>query len=75
MRKSRSPERPGYREPLAFPTLIALVAGLVLFGVFHYSLLLAVGSAIFVGFFGWLWWQRRHTAPAAKRKPARKRKN
>ena len=58
----------------AHPTLVALVAGLVLFGVLHYSLLLAVGSAIFVGFFGWLWWQRRHAAPAPKRKPARKRK-
>ncbi len=77
MRKSRSPEKPVYREPLAYPTLVALVAGLVLFGVMHYSLLLAVGSAIFVGFFGWLWWQRHTSQPSAKpprRVATRKRK-
>jgi Flp pilus assembly protein TadB len=73
-RKSRSAEVPGYREPLAYPTLVALVAGLVLFGVMHYSLLLAVGSAIFVGFFGWLWWQRKFAAPAPRTPAPRKRK-
>jgi uncharacterized iron-regulated membrane protein len=73
MRKSRSPDRPGYREPLAYPTLVALVAGVVLFGVMHYSLLLAVGSAIFVGFFGWLWWQRRFASPPARPRRALRR--
>jgi hypothetical protein len=61
-------------ELLTFPVLIMLVAGIVVFGVFHYSLMLAVLSAVFVGFFGWLWWWRRSqamTTPA--RKPARRR--
>lgn len=77
MRRSRSPEKPVYREWLAFPTLVALVGGLVLFGVMHYSLLLAVGSAIFVGFFGWLWWQRHTSQPTTtrpRRAATRKRK-
>jgi len=74
--RSRKKDVPGYREPLAFPMLIALVAGLVLMGVLHYYLLLAVGSAIFVGFFGWLWWQRtvKHRDPAKPSRPARRKR-
>lgn len=41
-----------------FPVLFTLVAGIIVFGVFHYSGMLAVFSAIFAGFFGWLWWKR-----------------
>ena len=79
-RKSRSPEKPVYREALAFPTLVALVAGLVLFGVMHYSLLLAAGSVIIVGFFSWLWWHRHQSrnTPTTARSPrasSRKRKH
>lgn len=75
-RKSRSPEIPGYRKPLAFPTLVALVTAMVLFGVMHYSLLLAVGSAIFVGFFGWRWWLRTTAKSPARRRrtPSRQRR-
>jgi uncharacterized iron-regulated membrane protein len=58
---------------MAFPMLFVLVMGVIALGMFHYSALLAAGSAIFVGFFGWLWWKRRTAAaPRTKMKaPAR----
>jgi len=65
-------------EQSTYLVLIALVAGLVAFGTLHYSLLLAIGSAGFVGFFGWLWWWRKHQqsvtdhAPPRASRPVRK---
>jgi Flp pilus assembly protein TadB len=57
------------RERMAFPILVALVMGVIIAGMFLYTGLLVVGSAIFVGYFGWLWWARR--AAAATKTPAR----
>jgi len=56
-----------------FPILVILVMGTIVLGMFQYTGLLVVGSAIFVGFFGWLWWTRRNTTTSAanKKAPAR----
>lgn len=64
---------PPNHERRTFPILVILVMGVIVLGMFQYTGLLVVGSAIFVGFFGWLWWTRRNTtASAAKKKaPAR----
>ena len=72
-RISRSRQTPPHHERTTFPILVMLVMGVMLLGMFQYSALLVAGSAIFVGFFGWLWSTRRATtASAAKRKaPAR----
>lgn len=59
-------------EQSTYLVLIALVAGLVAFGTLHYSLLLAVGSAGFVGFFGWLWWWRKNQAVAESTRGTRR---
>ncbi len=51
-----------------FLMLVPLVLAIVIFGNLHYGWLLAAGSAIFVGFFGWLAWSRRQAAhPKGKR--------
>lgn len=72
---ARAPDT-AHGEWVTFPVLFTLVSGIVVFGVFHYSALLAVFSAIFAGFFGWLWWQRRTAAPARRgpRKAATRRR-
>ena len=72
-RVRRSRQTPPNHERTAFPILVVLVMGVIVLGMFEYSALLVAGSAIFVGFFGWLWWTRRAaTATAARRKtPAR----
>ena len=44
---------------MTFPVLMMLVLGVVILGLFNYSAMLVVGSAIFAGFFGWRWWKRR----------------
>ena len=44
---------------MAFPILLILVMGVIVLGMFQYVALLAAGSVIFAGFFGWLWWTRR----------------
>ncbi len=62
----RKPRPELFKDPIAFPTLLILVVAVVAFGFFDYSLLLALGSAIFVGFFGWRWW-RRVAKPASRR--------
>ena len=64
-------------ERSTFPILVILVMGVIVLGMFQYTGLLVVGSAIFVGFFGWLWWTRRAAAAsAAKTKaPARGKRN
>jgi len=68
-RVSRSRQTPPNHERTAFPMLVILVMGVIVLGMFQYYALLVVGSAIFVGFFGWLWWMRRAaTAAAAKKK-------
>jgi nicotinamide riboside transporter PnuC len=58
-----------------FPVLFTLVAGIIVFGVFHYSGMLALFSAIFAGFFGWLWWRRATQAAhdTARPRPPRRR--
>ena len=73
-RVRRSRQTPPNHERSTFPILVILVMGVIVLGMFEYSALLVAGSAIFVGFFGWLWWTRRAaaTASATKRKaPAR----
>jgi len=61
-------------EISVYPILVALVGGVIAFGMLHYSLLLAVLSAGFVGFFTWLWWWRQNQkSVAAQRPPARHR--
>jgi hypothetical protein len=61
-------------EISVYPVLVALVGGVIAFGMLHYSLLLAVLSAGFVGFFSWLWWWRQNQKPAVtQRLPARHR--
>jgi hypothetical protein len=71
VRRSRQ-SRPD-QERTTFPILVILVMGVIVLGMFQYTGLLVAGSAIFVGFFGWLWWTRRNaTASVAKKKtPAR----
>ena len=58
-RKRRSPPRRQTlaRHPRAFPILIALIAAVIVFGAFNYTLSLALASAAVVGFFAWRWWQ------------------
>lgn len=73
-RKRRPPQRRQSltKHPLAFLFLIALVAGFIVLGVFQYTLSVAVGSAIVVGFFAWRWWQRAAPARPKKAKPKKK---
>ena len=77
-RVTPSRRSPSNRERSAFPILLVLVMGVVVSGMFFYTGLLVVGSVIFVGFFGWLWWTRRRAAPTAasarKPKPAKPRR-
>lgn len=79
VRRTRS--TPPHHDRRTFPILVILVMSVIVLGMFQYTGLLVVGSAIFVGFFGWLWWTRRNAAassakkkvPArAKRKPRRR---
>lgn len=68
-RVTRTRMTPPNHERSTFPILVILVMGVIVLGMFQYTGLLVVGSAIFVGFFGWLWWTRRTaTASAAKKK-------
>lgn len=53
---------------VAFPTLLILIAGVIVFGVLHYSVLLAVVTAISLGLYGWFWWKRR-AAPMNENRP------
>ena len=51
-RKTRvitSRQTPSRRERMAFPILLVLVMGVVVFGMFFYTGLLVAGSVIFVG--------------------------
>lgn len=73
MAKTRSPRRRSTERPFEpwrlFLLLVPLVVAIVLLGNLHYGWLLAAGSLIFVGFFGWLAWSRRQpgTSPSARR--------
>lgn len=58
-RSSRPAARPALRPWQRFLLLVPLVLIVVLLGTLHYAWLLAAGSAIFVGFFGWLAWSKR----------------
>jgi hypothetical protein len=72
-RITRTRPTPPHHDRRTFPILVILVMGVIVLGMFQYTGLLVVGSAIFAGFFGWLWWTRR-TATAAvpkKKAPAR----
>jgi len=73
IRIARARPSPAERERKAFPILVILVMGVIVLGMFQYTVLLVAGSAMFVGFFGWRWWTRR-AAPASTAKtkaPAR----
>jgi len=73
IRVTRTRQKPPSREHSVFPILLILVMGVVVLGMFQYLAVLVAGSAIFVGFFGWLWWTRRAAAATAAKKktPAR----
>jgi Flp pilus assembly protein TadB len=80
IRVTRTRSTPSQHDRRTFPILVILVMCVVVLGMFQYTGLLVVGSVIFVGFFGWLWWTRRSAAAAAtkmkvparaKRKPRR----
>lgn len=75
-RVSRTQSMPPDHDRRTYPILVILVLGVIVLGMFQYTGLLVAGSAIFVGFFGWLWWTRRNaTATSAKKKaPARARR-
>jgi len=69
-RVTRTRSTPPHHDRRTFPILVILVMCVVVLGMFQYTGLLVVGSAIFVGFFGWLWWTRRNAAAAmSKKKP------
>jgi hypothetical protein len=68
-------QSPANRERMAFPILLVLVMGVVVFGMFFYTGLLVAGSVIFVGFFGWLWWTQRHAASTRHHKPTKRRRS
>jgi hypothetical protein len=69
-RVRRSRQTQPNQERTTFPILVILVMGVIVLGMFQYTGLLVIGSAIFVGFFGWLWWTRRNAAATvAKKKP------
>jgi hypothetical protein len=72
-RVTRTRQTPSDHERSAFPILVILVMGVIVLGMFQYTGLLVIGSAIFVGFFGWLWWTRRTAAASVPKKkvPAR----
>lgn len=77
-KKTRVPsarQTPSNRERMAFPILLVLVMGVIVIGMFQYTGLLVAGSVIFVGFFGWLWWTRRHAASAHNHRPVKRRRN
>ena len=67
-RVTRTRQTPPNHERTAFPILLILVMGIIVLGMFQYTALLVAGSAIFVGFFGWLWWTRRSAAASATKK-------
>jgi len=78
-RRSKPDAAPPQSDWVTFPALLTLVAGVVVLGAFFYSAVLAVFSAIFASFVGWLWWQRRHaqpvTTPTQRRKTPARRKS
>ena len=69
-RVTRTRQTPSNHERSTFPILVILVMGVIVLGMFQYTALLVAGSAIFVGFFGWLWWTRRTTAASKTKKKA-----
>lgn len=75
MARTRSSRRPTVRRPLRpwqlFLLLVPLVLIMVTLGNLDYGWLLAAGSLIFVGFFGWLAWSKRGSKPTST---ARRRK-
>jgi len=69
-RVTRTRQTSSNHERSAFPILLILVMGIIVLGMFQYTALLVAGSAIFVGFFGWLWWTRRAAAASKANKKA-----
>jgi hypothetical protein len=69
-RVTRARSTSPHHDRTTFPILVILVMGVIVLGMFQYTGLLVVGSAIFVGFFGWLWWTRRNAAAAVPKKKA-----
>lgn len=76
MAKARPPHRRTRERPFEpwrlFLLLVPLVVALVLLGNLHYGWLLAAGSVVFVGFFGWRAWARHHTETRAPARRTRK---
>jgi hypothetical protein len=72
-RVARTRATPPSHDRRTFPILVILVMGVIVLGMFQYTGLLVAGSAIFAGYFGWLWWQRRAavTSPPGKKSPTR----
>jgi len=64
----RNRQAPRSHERSTFPILLILVMGMIVLGMFQYFAVLVAGSAIFVGFFGWLWWTQRAAAATATKK-------
>lgn len=69
----RRPVRPDRAYWQLFLLLVPLVLAVVIFGNLAYGWMLAVGSAIFAGFFGWLWWSRHQQQHAPARKTRKRR--
>jgi hypothetical protein len=78
MAKTRSPRRRVTRPQRPpwqlFLLLVPLVLAIVILGNLSYAWLLAAGSAIFVGFFGWLAWSRRQSKTTTPARPSQKRR-
>lgn len=69
-RAGKTPKTEPTTDWVAFPTLLILMAGVIVFGVLHYSVLLAVVTAISIGLYGWFWWKRRADS-ASEHRPSR----
>jgi len=69
----RRPARPERSYPQLYLLLVPLVLAVVILGNLAYGWMLAAGSAIFVGFFGWLAWSRYQQQHAPTRKSRKRR--
>ncbi len=81
MPTKRRTRPPMFEDPMAFPLLVVLVTAVVILGVLQYWLLLAIGSALYLGFQVWRRWgenpaarPRRAARPKASRARHRPKK-
>jgi membrane protein implicated in regulation of membrane protease activity len=70
-RTRRRASAPSAGEWLALPTLVTLLAGMLVLGMFHLSFYLALLAAFVTGLAGWLWWRRATRQPATRRRTRR----